>query len=218
MSIKRIHISKIGKVSDKWESYLSFYDAIFSHLKNKPVSLLEIGVQNGGSLETWAQYFTKAKSIVGIDINPKCQNLRFKDPRIKVVIGDATTIKLTGKYDIIIDDGSHKSTDMIEQFKRLFPRLKTGGMYVVEDFHAMWMQGYGNEAIRFFSDMVVAVNAEFCGAALTNIKAIEFRNSLVLIRKGRSLLGKRMITGNTAEVEPSPFTRCERRVLQECLP
>lgn len=202
MSIKKIHVSNKGKVTDKWESYLSFYDEIFFPLKNKPINLLEIGIQNGGSLETWAQYFTKAKNIVGVDIDPKCQNLRFKDPRIKVIIGDATTVKIAGKYDIIIDDGSHKSTEMIEQFKRLFPSLKNGGLYVVEDFHTMWIQGHGNEAIRFFSDMVFTVNAEFCGAILTNIKAVEFRNSLVLIRKGNSLIGKRMITGNIAEVNP----------------
>lgn len=51
--------------------------------------MLEIGVQNGGSLETWSDFFQAGKLFVGCDINPKCEGLRYKDPRIKVVVGDA---------------------------------------------------------------------------------------------------------------------------------
>ena len=49
-----IHEKKQGKASDKWESYLDFYDELFTPLKKTPVSMLEIGVQNEESLETYA--------------------------------------------------------------------------------------------------------------------------------------------------------------------
>ena len=42
-------------------------------------------------------------------------------------------IKQIGRPSIIIDDGSHKSDDITTSFKYLFPKLKNGGLYVVED-------------------------------------------------------------------------------------
>ena len=60
-SIESLHRNKVGKVSDKWESYLEYYDTLLAPRRNLPVSLLEIGVQNGGSLETWAAYFNNAR-------------------------------------------------------------------------------------------------------------------------------------------------------------
>lgn len=41
----------IGKVSDKWESYIDVYDELFQEIYGSVESILEIGVQNGGSLE-----------------------------------------------------------------------------------------------------------------------------------------------------------------------
>ena len=38
-----------------------------------------------------------------------------------------------GPFDLIIDDGSHVNAHVITTFEVLFPLLKTGGLYVVED-------------------------------------------------------------------------------------
>ena len=61
-----------GKVSDKWSIYLSEYDRLFSIYRDQPIRMLEIGVQNGGSLEIWSKYFPDAHVLVGCDINPDC--------------------------------------------------------------------------------------------------------------------------------------------------
>jgi len=50
-----------GKVSDKWGSYLQSYNDLFASYSNQPVRILEIGIQNGGSLEIWAKYFPNAE-------------------------------------------------------------------------------------------------------------------------------------------------------------
>ena len=113
MSLATIHRQKTGKVSDKWSSYLDFYDDRFFYLQDSQVSILEIGVQNGGSLETWAKYFWNAEKIVGIDVDPKCADLKFEDKRIKVIVGDSKTTHIDSTFDIIIDDGSHQSDDII---------------------------------------------------------------------------------------------------------
>jgi hypothetical protein len=88
-SIDFIHRSKTGKGSDKWASYLDYYDNTLRPFRNDNISLLEIGVQNGGSLETWSTYFNNAKLLLGCDIDPKCGELKYNDPRVRVIVGDA---------------------------------------------------------------------------------------------------------------------------------
>ena len=198
MSLADLHLGKRGKVSDKWESYLHFYDKEFMEMRHRRINLLEIGVQNGGSLETWAQYFPYANGIVGIDIDPRCGELEFSDSRISVIVGDASQVEMDAEFNIIIDDGSHKSDDIIANFKHWWPKLREGGLYIVEDFHAMWMDGYGSGAIKFFQDLVVTINLPF--AKPDDVARLEFRNSLVLLQKGNKALGERLVCGSVAEV------------------
>ena len=49
-----------GKVSDKWTHYLDAYNNHFKEYQSKPIRLLEIGIQNGGSLEVWSQQIGRA--------------------------------------------------------------------------------------------------------------------------------------------------------------
>jgi hypothetical protein len=200
MSLAEIHRKKIGKVSDKWSSYLDFYDDKLWYLQDSKINLLEIGVQNGGSLETWSRYFWKAEKIVGIDVDPKCADLKFDDSRIQVVIGDAKTVELEDTFDIIIDDGSHQASDIIANWQRWWPKLNDGGVYVVEDFHTMWMPGYGSNAIQFFAGFIASVNGK--SKVDHSVKRMEFQNSLVLLEKGEPVLGDRLITGDVAYVNP----------------
>ena len=69
-TLKQLYGEHKGKVSDKWFSYLSEYERIFASYREMPLRLLEIGVQNGGSLEIWSKYFHKAEKLLGCDIRP----------------------------------------------------------------------------------------------------------------------------------------------------
>lgn len=83
-----------NKVSDKWDIYLSIYDRVFAPYQEKEISLLEIGIQNGGSLEVYARYFRNHKLIVGCDIDPRCASLSYPDYKnVNVVVGDANTVE-----------------------------------------------------------------------------------------------------------------------------
>jgi cephalosporin hydroxylase len=144
-TVSGLYAEHHGYVSDKWASYLPVYDRWFSCYQDAPVNLLEVGVQNGGSLQIWAKYFANAKKIVGCDINPDCAQLTYDDPRMALVIGDvkAATVrqqimKYAELYDIIIDDGSHKNADIVKTFQYFYPRLAPGGIYVVEDLHCSY--------------------------------------------------------------------------------
>ncbi len=60
-SLEQTRLEHNGKVSDKWELYVNEYDRIFSPYRDRPLNLLEIGIQNGGSLEIWPTYFPYAQ-------------------------------------------------------------------------------------------------------------------------------------------------------------
>lgn len=238
-SLEKIHRGKTsGKVSDKWELYLKVYDRLLAPLEHQKVSLLEIGVQNGGSLESWAAYFKNAEKIVGCDIDPLCSKLTYQDPRISVVVGDANSAPVLEKvrgicpaFDVIIDDGSHFSNDIINSFNLYFPLVKPGGIYIAEDTHTLYDSRYGGglkrkgTATAFFKLFADLVNREhwqeeaeieellggYGTTPLTDavmqgwVESVEFRNSLIIIRKEPSpthaKLGTRLVVGTEAVVE-----------------
>lgn len=162
-----------GKLSDKWSLYIDEWDEIFKLYQERKINLLEIGIHNGGSLEIYAKYFPCAKHIIGCDIDEKCQALTFSDPRITVLTGDNNSdsvenriAKLAPKLDIIIDDGSHHSQDIIKSFCRYFKRLTNDGIYLIEDLHtSYWGDFEGGlyqpfTAMTFFKRLVDITNYE----------------------------------------------------------
>jgi len=133
--------------SSRKHNYTRLYAAYFEPLRNKPLSVLEIGAANGYSLKTWKEYFPHAK-IISIDIE---DSRELCEDRITVEQGsqsDPVFLKklndLHGPFDIIIDDGSHVNADMKASFDFLFPLLKSDGIYVVEDLHmCYWGKTHG---------------------------------------------------------------------------
>jgi SAM-dependent methyltransferase len=135
------------------------------------VSLLEIGVQNGGSLEIWHKLLPLRSRVVGLDLDERCRELKFSEG-IELYIGDATgEAFINGAlgeagFDIIIDDGSHRSKDVIASFELLFRRLKPGGLYIVEDLHASYWPAFGGgfraegSSIEWAKTLVDAINAD----------------------------------------------------------
>uniref|UniRef100_UPI003340CCFF rhamnan synthesis F family protein n=1 Tax=Castellaniella defragrans TaxID=75697 RepID=UPI003340CCFF len=216
--LKQLYREHTGKVSDKWSLYLEEYDRLFDPYQEHPVNLLEIGVQNGGSLDIWGKYFPNAVHLVGCDINPDCARLRYDDPRITVVVGDANKdatqeciIAISDRFDIVIDDGSHTSGDIIQSFVRYFKYLVDGGLFVAEDMHCSYWEGFDGglydpySSIGFFKHLADIVNYEHWGIEkppmdllsgfrdkygldfeieeLASIHSIEFINSMCVVRK-----------------------------------
>lgn len=131
--------------TDKVENgYINYYSKHFSPLRNKKLNVLEIGVKRetettsgACSLKTWKEYFSES-NIYGIDIDSK--NKEYEQDRIEIFIGNQAdesfineVVKKVGQFDIIIDDGSHVNELTIASWKYLFPHLKSGGIYVIED-------------------------------------------------------------------------------------
>lgn len=119
--------------TDKWEhNYIHTYGELFSDLREKEITLLEIGVQFGGSLEMWRDYFVNG-TIYGLDTDGSDFTCDSTD---KEAVEEE--FKFRGRvdmtFDIIIDDGAHQVPKQVETFKNFIPMLKQGGIYVVEDF------------------------------------------------------------------------------------
>lgn len=169
----RMFMEHEGYVSDKMEHYLPIYEAAFSRFtaREQPIHLLEIGVQNGGSLQVWSKYIPEGSTIVGIDIDPECVRLPM-DANISIRIGDATDpVALDhmlgdAKFDVIIDDGSHHSHHVIATFEYCFERLAPGGIYIIEDLNSSYVVSHGGgfrhpgTSIEWLKALVDALNVD----------------------------------------------------------
>lgn len=142
----------------KWTHYFDAYQQIFAPVRSRALRILEIGVQTGASLRIWKSYFDNPKTmIVGIDIDPTCAQLDSPGENIHVRIGsqsdsaflDSVTREF-GPFDIIIDDGSHHSSHLIQTFDHLFAgALNDEGIYVAEDLHANYWLPWRDTQLSF---------------------------------------------------------------------
>ncbi|GGO19042.1 class I SAM-dependent methyltransferase [Micromonospora parathelypteridis] len=147
--------------SDKWghHTYPRRYEQHFDHLRDQPLTILEIGVggfgdqgRGGASLEVWRRYFPRAL-VYGLDIVDKSH---LSAGRVTVLQGDqssptdlARVLEVTGKPDIVIDDGSHVSPHLLASFAYLFPHLRDGGLYVMEDLQTSYWPFFGGRASTY---------------------------------------------------------------------
>ena len=217
-TLRALYQEHRSKVSDKWSIYLPVYESVFAPYRDRQLRLLEIGIQNGGSLEIWGRFFPRAQALIGCDINPACGALRYDNPVVSVIVGDANDDAtqqriqaVTQGLDIVIDDGSHTSSDIVRSFCRYFPMIEPGGLFVAEDLHCSYWPGFQGglheplSSLAFFKSLVDIVNHEhwtpvasrasllqgFFGAygcelgdaQLEQIHSVEFINSMCVIRK-----------------------------------
>ncbi|WP_372716751.1 hypothetical protein [Novipirellula sp.] len=126
--------------------YATLYESLFAAYRQSPISFLEIGLQREfcqhqpdcPSLRMWLDFFPQA-TINGFDISD------FSDvqiPRATIFQGDQSDANRlreiaeeAGPFDIIIDDGSHASAHQQITLGALWPHLKPGGLFVIEDTH-----------------------------------------------------------------------------------
>ena len=128
-------------------TYLPLYNVLLDRLKDTAQNVLEIGVQTGGSIQLWKNYFSNAK-VYGLDILPRHslpQDI-FEDSRIIMNVGiDAYDTKFFQEtfldthlqFDFMLDDGPHTLESQI-QFIKLYSQLLTeNGILIIEDVQSM---------------------------------------------------------------------------------
>jgi hypothetical protein len=126
--------------SDKqfWHRYIETYERAFAKLGDAR-RVIEFGVLHGASISWLAECFPRAE-IVGADILPLQPDWPV-DPRIsyrQIDQADPGGIiemlaDIQGEVDLIIDDGSHIPRHQASCLAASMPRLRRGGLYILED-------------------------------------------------------------------------------------
>ncbi len=203
--------------------YTQHYQRHFAPWRTKNLKVLEIGIggyndpkKGGESLRMWKAYFPNAQ-IYGIDITDKrCH----EEARIKTFKGSqvdeaflAQVVAEIGAIDIVIDDGSHLCSHVIDTFKFLFPRMKDQGIYVIEDTQTSYWEKVGgvdwggskqldapHTSMNFFKSLLDCLNHdEFTMEEYTptyydkNIIGMHMYHNLVFIDKGPNNEGSNII-------------------------
>ena len=118
-------------------TYGESYDEIFEKFdRDGNINLLEIGIQKGGSLCAWRDYF-KNGNIYGIDIID-CILPEYRRPDFNYIFSDINDLSIKEifkdvMFDIIIDDGSHHLNDVMFVVSNYLDKLNYGGYLIIED-------------------------------------------------------------------------------------
>lgn len=155
---------------DGAHGYARYYSALFEPWRNEPITLLEIGVWHGASIQAWLEYFPNA-FICGLDNDGNCW--KSDNPRYHWYYCDqcneaalCSVRDSLERLDVVIDDGCHLPHAQAKSFEFLWPKLAPGGLYIIEDLHpwfdpkqnACWHDG----ASEFLWRLATAVNWTGC--------------------------------------------------------
>ncbi len=190
-----------ARLIHKWKHYFPIYERHFHDWVYKPLTFLEIGCGYGGSLQMWKRYFGPHATIVGIDILPRCKE--YEEDQIEVRIGpqqDATFLQSIidefGTPDIVLDDGSHMMSHVVESFSILYPQVAKNGVYMVEDLHTAYWDNYEgglrkpSTFMELCKNLIDELNADHTRGALSptyftrSTLSMHFYDSVVAFEKG----------------------------------
>jgi len=162
-----------GRRIHKWHHYFEIYHRHLERLRGCSPVVIEFGVQNGGSLQMWHEYFGPGAQIVGIDIDPRCREAR--EESIEILVGDQADrnflASLRQRYpqvDVVIDDGGHTMEQQLATFQELYLHVQPRGVYICEDLHTSYIDRYGggfgrrDTFIEFAKTLVDWLHAWYC--------------------------------------------------------
>lgn len=123
-------------------SYTDFYEKYLDPIRNNELLILEIGLCDGKSLRTWYEYLPNS-TIIGLDLDYKTEHNNDRVMTFKLDQSDPNQLQHfvnecrvnEYEFDMILDDGSHHMLDQQITLGYLFPLLKPGGVYFLEDLH-----------------------------------------------------------------------------------
>lgn len=189
--------------------YAKWYNFHFKNIRMKQNIILEIGIggyhypdRGGAGLRVWSDYFERSQ-IYGIDLFDK-SGIKLP-PRTKIFQGSQSdgdfllkTMSEIGRPDVIIDDASHINHLTELSFRHLFPWLKSGGIYVIEDIESSWWNTRGFDGEPDHTNTKAATTINFCKRIIDDINIdhitgdkskgssysfISFYNNIVFIGK-----------------------------------
>jgi len=185
----------------KWVHYFDIYDRHFSKFRGKEITIVEIGVFQGGSLQMWKNYFGPKARIIGIDINSDCK--KFEDDQIEIYIGSQEDKNFWRDFktkvpqvDILLDDGGHTMRQQIITFEEMFEHISNEGIYLCEDCHTSYWSAYGggykrkNTFIEYSKNFIDNMNAWYSNSkklqvseSTKSMRGLHYYDSVIVIEK-----------------------------------
>jgi cephalosporin hydroxylase len=136
----------------KGKALVDEYAAYWTSLKSfTPKNVFELGIWDGGSTAFWFEHLKPSKHVA-IDVQDKQDSDYFTqyissrgvDENIKTywrvnqadhaTISQILAAEFTDPLDLVIDDASHFYGPTKQSFETLFPLLRPGGIYIIEDW------------------------------------------------------------------------------------
>jgi 8-demethyl-8-(2-methoxy-alpha-L-rhamnosyl)tetracenomycin-C 3'-O-methyltransferase len=210
MTLDQLAIKHGTDKSSEGHDYCNVYERYFEPLRNEVICLLELGyggdkdpLLGGESAKMWLEYFPNA------EINVLDNEIKENVPEdIEFIHGSQDDADLllsifsVGSFDLVIDDASHLSSLTIKSFEILFPLMKSGGYYCIEDTHSSYHSFYygekesnvnpelnGTESIttmNYFKRMCDEINKDSLIGHFRlgyDIEEINFSKDLIIIKK-----------------------------------
>ena len=139
---------KLIKLKPLIDQYVRFF---LSRPGFSPLNTFELGIWDGGSIALWFEQFHSAKHVA-IDLQSRSDSPYFRkyvedrglSDRVKsywnIDQSDAAKLRqiceneFAGPLDLVLDDASHIYEPTKASFEALFPLLRPGGLYIIEDW------------------------------------------------------------------------------------
>ncbi len=188
-------------LSIKWSSYFQVYAELFEQYRDKPMTFVEVGVSNGGSLFMWRDYFGPKARVIGIDLNPLAK--KWEQEGFEIHIGDQsdpifweTFFASVGLVDVVLDDGGHRFEQQIVTAHHCIAGIRDGGLMIVEDTHTNYLSEFGYPSkysfIEWARGLIDNINSRHFSAAKMSKRAykdsiysVEFFESIVAFKIDR---------------------------------
>ncbi len=203
-SLREIFDDHEGRRIDKWLHYFEVYEAHFTRFRGQAVTVVEVGVSQGGSLQMWREFFGAEARIIGIDIDERCRVM--EEEGFEIYIGSQedrgfwnSVLESVGPITVFIDDGGHRMRQQIVTFECVYSHVVDGGVYLCEDTHTSYWITYGGGVRRrgTFMERAKRLVDELQGyhseqhkrlpvsEFTRTTKSLHFYDSIVVIEKGR---------------------------------
>jgi SAM-dependent methyltransferase len=152
-----------------------------------PTRILEVGVARGGGLAMWADAF--GAHIVGIteDLSQLSEvfwgHLKELEGLIHVVeikMPDTLALSL-GTFDLIVDDASHDHETIEGNLRLLWPILRPGGLYLVDDWRTD--AGRPEELAGKLARRMIGYWPDESGPDDAPLKVVMYRNLVAIFKR-----------------------------------
>lgn len=178
----------------------AFLDAYGEGLAGLDVrNMVELGIRTGGSTVLLA-LLLRPERIVSLDISgpiKRLERFRRKDPRGACITAlyetsqdDAPTLaevlarETSGPLDLVVDDASHFYDLSRRSFEILFPRLRPGGVYVIEDWNWAHTPGFHEWRDRPALSNLLFQLMMVCSGHKALVGSIHIHPGVAFIRRG----------------------------------